>query len=222
MNLSKNYLLRAIVCALFFGRHLSAFVLNPHRIDNKYKVGKSLLKMSREEHGSQSFMLSEEEVGPALKLKVGSNGNDKIINAFGSLCVIVSLILNPIWSLAMTIADKVDTDPNSNRAEYDFIGKIWARVYMTAINSFPQINGLENIDKAFSMSLPVSEDSTGEKQGVLFVANHCSWLDIPVICCAIDPVFKFIAKGDLAKVPQIGQQLIGVSFRSRWILSILF
>ena len=34
---------------------------------------------------------------------------------------------------------------------------------------------------------------------------------IPVLCTVLDPVFKFIAKGELLKVPCIGQQLEGVS-----------
>jgi 1-acyl-sn-glycerol-3-phosphate acyltransferase len=34
-------------------------------------------------------------------------------------------------------------------------------------------------------------------------------VDIPVLCTVLDPVFKFIAKGELAKVPCIGTQLSG-------------
>ena len=36
--------------------------------------------------------------------------------------------------------------------------------------------------------------------------------DIPVLCTVLDPVFKFIAKGELSKVPCIGTQLSGVRF----------
>ncbi|GMH77021.1 hypothetical protein TL16_g07264, partial [Triparma laevis f. inornata] len=43
----------------------------------------------------------------------------------------------------------------------------------------------------------------------LIVANHASWLDIPVLCTAVDGPFKFIAKGELTQVPLIGQQLTG-------------
>lgn len=43
----------------------------------------------------------------------------------------------------------------------------------------------------------------------MYVANHASWLDIPVICTVLNPVFKFIAKGELVKVPCIGHQLTG-------------
>ena len=54
-------------------------------------------------------------------------------------------------------------------------------------------------------------DRLREGQGpCLYVANHASWLDIPVLCTVLDPVFKFIAKGELGQVPCIGQQLNGV------------
>lgn len=37
----------------------------------------------------------------------------------------------------------------------------------------------------------------------------CGLVDIPVLCTVLNPVFKFIAKGELAKVPCIGTQLSG-------------
>lgn len=37
-----------------------------------------------------------------------------------------------------------------------------------------------------------------DERGALIVANHASWLDIPVLCTAVDGPFKFIAKGERA------------------------
>lgn len=54
----------------------------------------------------------------------------------------------------------------------------------------------------------IGEQASG---ACLFVANHASFLDIPVLCCVLDPVFKFIAKDSLTKLPGVGQQLVGVS-----------
>ena len=58
----------------------------------------------------------------------------------------------------------------------------------------------------------VNEDESGSNGACLFVANHASFLDIAVLCCVLDPVFKFIAKDSLAKFPGVGKQLVGVSF----------
>jgi len=69
---------------------------------------------------------------------------------------------------------------------------------LTIADSYPTISGdVERLNK---------ENDLG---ACLFVANHASWLDIPVLCTVLDPVFKFIAKGELKSIPCIGQQLVG-------------
>ena len=93
---------------------------------------------------------------------------------------------------------KDDNEWDPHRSIYDSTGKIWAKVWLTLIDSFPTISGEPLM--------------TGRP--CLYVANHASWLDIPVLCTVLDPVFKFIAKGELAKVPCIGHQLRGVSASS--------
>ena len=59
--------------------------------------------------------------------------------------------------------------------------------------------------------LEVDEEGNSVGGPCMFVANHCSFLDIAVLCCVLDPVFKFIAKDSLSKFPGVGQQLVGVS-----------
>ena len=204
---SRSLLLTA---TLLVGQHTQAF--SPSTRQCKYGIVPSTTTTALSSLAPEkSYVLTEEEVGPVVKLKIGSKGNDKIINIFGGFTVLVTIITGAVWSLAMTITEALDTNPNSNRAAYDYTGKIWSRIFMFVTNSYPEINGLENINVATSQSLDVQGSETDEKQGILYVANHCSWLDIPVLCCAVDPVFKFIAKGDLVGVPFIGQQLRGVS-----------
>lgn len=128
---------------------------------------------------------------------MGEGDNQKIINAFGIWCAMVSLATGPIWMAAMMLVDRLqqgqEWDPH--RSIYDTTGKVWAKVWLTLTDSFPTISGEPLV--------------TGRP--CLYVANHASWLDIPVLCTVLDPVFKFIAKGELSKVPCIGQQLQGVS-----------
>ncbi len=145
---------------------------------------------------TRSFQLSREEINPIISL--GKDDKEKVVNVFGLWCLVVSLITGPIWMLAMKLVHRMEND--ENRAMYDMTGKIWAKTWLTMTNSYPTISG--NMERL----------RAGNDAGAcLFVANHASWLDIPVLCTVLDPVFKFIAKGELAKVPCIGTQLSGVS-----------
>lgn len=147
---------------------------------------------------TQNFAMSREDVKPVFS--IGNGDKEKIVNAFGLVTFAVSVITGPIWMLAMTIVDMVCSmndklDPN--RAVFDYTGKIWCRIWLTMCMSRPTVSG--------------DIDAIREGHGpCLYVANHASWLDIPIICTLVDPVFKFIAKAELAKVPCIGQQLKGV------------
>mmetsp|Transcript_16906 Transcript_16906/g.48574 ORF Transcript_16906/g.48574 Transcript_16906/m.48574 type:complete len:255 (+) Transcript_16906:128-892(+) len=153
----------------------------------------------------KDFRLADEEIKPYASLKVGSS--DKIVNLFGLWTFVASLLTGPIWAAAMYVlnaAYEADTDNqylnkwDPNRAIYDGTGKVWSRVWLALTMSTPTLSG--------------DVDRLREGQGAcLYVANHASWLDIPVLCTVLDPVFKFIAKGELGKVPCIGQQLTGVS-----------
>jgi len=145
---------------------------------------------------SRQFLLSIDEANPLIRM--GQGDKEKMVNAFGLWCAVVSLITGPVWMAAMMIVDAISNkneewDPH--RAIYDSTGKVWAKTWLAMTNSSPSVSGEPLM--------------TGRP--CLYVANHASWLDIPVLCTVLDPVFKFIAKGELAKVPCIGQQLHGVS-----------
>ena len=148
---------------------------------------------------AKNFALSREEVRPLFTL--GDGEKEKIVNAFGVVTLMASLVTGPIWMLAMSIVDmicRMNETLDPNRAAFDYTGKIWSRIWLTMCMSRPTVSG--------------DTDAVREGQGpCLYVANHASWLDIPIICTLLDPVFKFIAKEELAKVPCIGQQLKGVS-----------
>jgi len=146
---------------------------------------------------NESCVLSDEEVAPLLRFDTG--GKEKIINAFGLWTFVVSLITCPIWAAAMWIVDaicKSNEELDPHRSVYDGTGKIWSKAWLTMAMSYPTITG--------------DVDRLREGKGAcLYVANHASWLDIPVVCTVLDPVFKFISKAELAKLPCIGQQLSG-------------
>jgi 1-acyl-sn-glycerol-3-phosphate acyltransferase len=165
---------------------------------------------------SNSCLLSPSQIQPILTLKKGTPG-EKIINAFGLYTILVTFLLNPLWALAMFLVDgvyKIFPDIDPNRAIYDSTGKIWSKVWLTLTNSYPSMSGrtVEDVLKSLKNGDEKEKEEEKHKQtACLFVANHASWLDIPVLCTVLDPVFKFIAKGELLNVPCIGQQLTGVS-----------
>jgi 1-acyl-sn-glycerol-3-phosphate acyltransferase len=143
---------------------------------------------------TRSFLLSKEDVKPIITL--GEGEKEKVINAFGFWCMVVSFLTGPPWMLAMKLVQKMEND--THRELFDMTGKVWAKSWLTLTNSYPTISGnLERVRKGNDLG------------PCLYVANHASWLDIPVLCTVLDPVFKFIAKGELAKVPCIGTQLSG-------------
>ena len=148
----------------------------------------------------QSYTLTREEINPLIQL--GEGEKDKIVNGFGLWCAVASLISGPIWLAAMMLVDRVVNKSNPewdpHRAIYDGTGKIWSKAWLTMTGSFPTVSG--DVERLKAGHGPC-----------LYVANHASWLDIPILCTVLDPVFKFIAKGELSKVPCIGEQLSGVS-----------
>jgi len=159
-------------------------------------VSKTILRVSStgNDVDTRSFLLTREEINPIFSF--GSEEKEKVVNAHGIWSLIVSLITCPIWLLAMSIVHEREDD--ENRAQYDMTGKIWSKVWLSMTDSYPTVSG--NLERL----------KAGNDAGAcLFVANHGSWLDIPVLCTVLEPVFKFISKAELLKVPCIGAQLEG-------------
>lgn len=191
--------MRSIVrAAVFFGVVSLTVAFAPNvQSRNNFETKFQATNMG-EEIDTRSFMLRREEVAPILSF--GEGGKEKLVNAHGLWCLVVSLITGPIWMLAMKLVHTMN-EKDENRALYDKTGKIWSKAWLTATDSYPTVSG--NLERL----------KAGNDAGAcLFVANHASWLDIPVLCTVLDPVFKFIAKGELSKVPCIGTQLSGVRF----------
>jgi hypothetical protein len=150
----------------------------------------------------QDYFLTPQQVNAIVK--IGSDAKQKVINKFGIWCMAVSLAICPIWYAALQLTEasyrQFGDDWDPNREFFDGLGKTWAKTFLTLIGSYPSFSGeLELLQKG------------PHNHPCLFVANHASWLDIPVLCTCTDQVFKFVAKGELGKLPCIGNQLSGVS-----------
>jgi len=137
-------------------------------------------------------------------IKFDKNGKQKVLNATGLLHLAVIISTMPFWLFAMETLQWLGTnveDFDENRAMFDYSGKIWCRTYLSLTDCYPEIAG----------DVSRLKDDDGTNGACLFVANHASFLDIAVLCCVLDPVFKFIAKDSLKKFPGVGKQLVGVS-----------
>lgn len=145
-----------------------------------------------------SAVLSDDEVKPLIRLNKES-ASEKVVNAYGLWTLFVSLATCPFWLVAMKIVDAVNKsnpEMDPHKSIYDSTGKIWSKVWLSLSGCYPAITG--NVDQI-----------SAERGPCLYVANHASWLDIPVLCTVLHPVFKFISKGELKNLPCIGDQLTG-------------
>ncbi|OOM16757.1 lysophospholipid acyltransferase family protein [Clostridium saccharobutylicum] len=99
-------------------------------------------------------------------------------------CIVISLIMVSIFKVKI----KFITD-NQERINYIHkVTSVWARFILKIAGAKVNIVGLENIPK---------------NQTVLFVSNHQSNFDIPLLMGAIDIPKGFIAKKELEKWPII-------------------
>jgi 1-acyl-sn-glycerol-3-phosphate acyltransferase len=72
------------------------------------------------------------------------------------------------------------------------IARGWSRILLAVSGIKVVAEGVENLDL---------------DQGYVLVANHCSYMDIPVIMTAIPLQFRFFAKQGLFKIPFLGTHL---------------
>eukprot|EP00970_Alexandrium_tamarense_P018387 scaffold13332_cov275-Alexandrium_tamarense.AAC.3 len=129
------------------------------------------------------------------------HGNVSLINTNE---IEVSLSQQPPTTSKTT--SSIQNQPSHKLTIPEMGGKVWCRVYLTLVDSYPEIAGdVERLKNKKSLL----GDGGGENQACMYVANHASFLDIAVLCCVLDPVFKFIAKDSLKKFPGVGKQLRG-------------
>jgi len=164
----------------------------------------SAIIVPTDDPSSPSHVLSVDEMGPRLTFE--KNGKTKVLNATGLLHLVVILLTMPVWVASLEALHWLGSNVegfDENRAKFDYAGKVWCRAYLAMTGCYPEIAG--DVSR-------LKEGGNGDGGGAcLFVANHASFLDIAVLCCVLDPVFKFIAKDSLNKFPGVGRQLVGVS-----------
>ena len=81
---------------------------------------------------------------------------------------------------------------NASQERQIAIARSWSRMLLRIAGVKVRVEGLEHIDKAGAY---------------VFVANHVSYMDTPVVFANIPVQFRFLAKKELFKVPGIGTHL---------------
>lgn len=111
---------------------------------------------------------------------------DFIITAlFKAPAIILSTIIMGMLSLMMSPFDK-SGDKQCK------IARMWGKMLLFAMRLEVKVEGEENIDPA---------------QNYIFVSNHLSYTDTPVILGNVKTNFRFMAKSGLFKIPLLGHHL---------------
>jgi hypothetical protein len=166
-----------------------------------------------------SHILAIDNMNPIFQFKSKRTGNPKIINAHGLHHLVIILLTMPLWMIALEAVHALGTNIpgfDEDRGKFDRVGKIWCQVYLRLTNCYPIIDGdvgrlLGEMHKNNNNNRGGNNHSGDGNGPCLFVANHASFLDIAVLCCVLNPTFKFIAKDSLKNFPGVGRQLVGVS-----------
>lgn len=104
------------------------------------------------------------------------------------LKIIAIVIVTIIFASLAIIASLLD---RSGKA-YHFLGRIWAKLLLWIAGVRVEIIGLENINW---------------NENYVYVANHCSGFDIPVVMASIPGQLRIVFKKELTKIPLFGWQL---------------
>ena len=149
-----------------------------------------------------THVLELDQLKPYLSFSKG--GKQKVLNGTGLRHLGVILLTMPLWVLAMDVVHwlgDVLEDFDENRSAFDYTGKLWCRAYLMMTNCYPEVAGDVSRLKSGKMrrGSAAAAAEGDEQKAVMFVANHSSFLDIAVLCCVLDPVFKFIGEPERDK-----------------------
>jgi len=108
--------------------------------------------------------------------------------------IILWVVLSTIfWGLTAIIASFFTRTGNP----VHIIARIWARGILYVSRIKVTVNGLENIDPA---------------QSYVYMSNHQSNFDIPVLLAYLPVQFRWLAKAELFKIPIFGRAMRGAGY----------
>lgn len=85
------------------------------------------------------------------------------------------------------------------------IAYTWGWLSMAIFGLWPVVEGRENLEVLREVD---ENGKKGKLKPAMYVANHCSWMDIPFVVRIFGFLnYKIIAKAELSKVPILGRAL---------------
>ncbi len=99
--------------------------------------------------------------------------------------IVVATAFWGFWSLLIS-----PFDPNGRKQAW--MAKMWARTLLLVSGTRVKVEGLENLTPG---------------QHYIFVSNHRSYMDTPVMLASLPGQFRFMAKAGLFKIPLMGGHL---------------
>jgi len=128
------------------------------------------------------------------------------MNLFGFYYGFIACFFGIFWFIGLTIMDliyKMFPKYDPTRKIPVLIGNIFGHVLLSLTRCYPIVKGKENISSI------LGKDDQSSSRACMFVANHCSWMDIPFIACSVIGMknYKMVSKKELLKVPILSKSL---------------
>lgn len=147
--------------------------------------------------------------GPSIRLgKLKLNLFGAIIGLWEIFCgVFLWYPAMALYGLARAISSKLPGDLLSKIDPYRRIpinfGFAWALLSYSLFGMWPAVEGRENLEV---LRVVDENGKKGKLRPAMYVANHCSWMDIPFVAWLFGSTnYKFIAKAELNKIPIVGR-----------------
>jgi len=140
---------------------------------------------------------------PGPEISIGSLK----LNWFGAFWGFVGVSLGFVWwsSLALCQAFQFLTRQRLDRQRCIpvHVTHLWGTLVLRLTNCYPVITGKNNLKTIYKR-----DSKTKERKPVMFVANHCSFMDICIVGVSLGwKNYKMVAKAELLKVPFLSKSL---------------
>lgn len=132
------------------------------------------------------------------------------LNAFGAYYGFVAISLGFIWFAALKaivgftafMKGAFGKDVDRDKGWGIRVNAVWGWFVLRLTGCWPIIQGKREVRKLLQ--------ERSSPSGVMYVANHCSWLDIPTVAMSIGirRNYKIIAKSSLLKVPILSSAIL--------------
>eukprot|EP01034_Spumella_vulgaris_P028083 gene28083-34884_t len=116
----------------------------------------------------------------------------KILNHWGAFYAFTTLFTAlTLFPLMILFSGLCDISGNGKRRRaLDWVIHVWARITMTLTTSKIKVYGLSN--------LPAHNET------VVYIPNHTSYFDIPLLSGYIPRPFKYLSKAEIMRIPLVG------------------